>query len=284
MQTWTPPRPSLAKWFWALAGQPKPPAGRSTLIVIVRHVLDILAALDAAREGGAVAPTTAGFLAELSARARLGDYAYVAPEQDPRGPTGDRALVYSVGVLMLEGLTGRHPFTAAPRSVRPGEALARLIATAPEVPPALRGVLSSATSLDPKKRFASVAALATELEWLALNEEQCTPRPPRAVSVPRRAASPPPARVLPASLPPVVVDQRVLAQAWEMQVETALVPKLDQAEPLPEELKARPRAARLLRRFGPKRRGERARMAALGLLLMVGSAALTALLLVVLQG
>jgi hypothetical protein len=292
MQTWSPSRPSLAVRFWSLAEQAERgvTADRSGPVGVVRHILDILAELEAGRSGTDVAPTTTAFLAELATREMHGDYAYLAPEREPGDPLGDRALVYSVGVLLLEGLTGRHPFGSVegPRRLggMPGEALATLIATAPEVPPALRGVLGRATSLDPGQRFASVVALAAELEWFMVTEEQgALPLPPRAAPMPLP-------RVPLVPLPPVVIDPRAMVPnripSIEMQLETALVPRLVYDELMPK--KRKPARVRPAERTGPRRshpsrrrRREVVRMAVLATLLMLGSAAATAVLMYLLQ-
>jgi hypothetical protein len=274
MLSWISPRPSLAERFWSLAeaAERSPTVDRSGPVGVVQHILDILAELEAGRSGEMVAPTTRAFLAELAAREAAGDTAYVAPERLAGEPADEEALVYSVGVLLLEGLTGRHPLGSIDGPRRFGalaeHAMATLIARAPEIPPALRGVLGRATCADPRHRFPSVAALAAELEWFVVTEQE------GALGLVPRA--------LP--LPPVMVDPRALVPSGpspeEMELETALVPRLSFEElvpldprPEPSFAPPRPRRARPNRR---RRRGELMRMLALAVLLTVGSAAFTA--------
>jgi hypothetical protein len=246
---------------------------------MVRHILDILAELEAGRSGEGVAPSTRAFFAELAAREEDGDLAYVAPERRPGTPLDEVALVYSVGVLLLEGLIGRHPLgPIEPRRFRAlaEDAMATLIARAPEIPAALRGVLGRATCTDPCHRFPSVAALAAELEWFVVTEEEGV-----------LALGPLASRPLP--LPPVMVDPRALVQSrppsLEFELETALVPRPPVDEVPFERRRSEPGfAPRPPRRSKPSRRRQRELMRVLGLavLLTLGSGAFTALALLAL--
>ena len=256
MQTWSSPRSSLAERFWSLAeAAERAPADRSHPVGVVRHILDILAELGAGWSGEAAAPSTRAFLAELEGREARGDLAYVAPERAAGDPPDERTLVYAVGVLLLEGLAGR------------------------EVPPALRGVLVRATCADPAERFASVAALAAELEWFVITEEDGVVV---LASAPTRSA-----RVV--TLPAVVVDPRALVPSRppsvEMQLETALVPKLTLDELAPSKRRVDRRRTETPRRSQPsrRRRREAVRLAAFAFGFMLASAAATALIMLLLR-
>src|SRR5262249_30196645 len=109
------PPGTLAERFWSIA-KSAGPAGDDTTnpdpVAIVRHVLRILDALSAGEVGDGVSQSTVSFLALLRQQEAAGDMSYASPEQ-ARGETLDeRSLVFSVGVLMFEELTGRHPFGA----------------------------------------------------------------------------------------------------------------------------------------------------------------------------
>src|SRR5204862_7525586 len=106
---------SLAERFWSIA-RSSGPSGDDTTDpdprAVVRHVLHILDALSAGEVGDGLSTATVSFLQLLRQQELAGDLSYASPEQ-ARGETLDeRSLVFSVGVLMFEELTGRHPFGA----------------------------------------------------------------------------------------------------------------------------------------------------------------------------
>ena len=106
-----PPSP-LAERFWSIArGQdvdcdPVEPVG------VVSQVLAILDALDRGERGAPVSVHTLSFLKLLRESEQRGDLSYAAPEQICGEMLDERSLVFSVGVLLFERLTGRHPFGA----------------------------------------------------------------------------------------------------------------------------------------------------------------------------
>lgn len=293
MQTWTARRPSpIAERFWSLAetanrgatGPKDKPVGA------VRHMLDILSALQGSRSDTSM---TRGFLAELLAREVAGDFSYSAPERYEGRDSGERALVYSVAVLLFEGLTGRHPFAAADGARRlsqpTAEELGRIVAAAREVPPALRGLLTRAMRSDPEERFASVAALRVELEWFVVAEEE----EGAFVLPPERDSARAPVYT---QVPAVVVEPEMTSlsialpprRAAELELETAVVPRMTLEEltapPPPRSIKLVSLKLQLPRISEPRRRARSAVvLLALTLGLGLASAGLTALVLLLAQ-
>jgi len=282
MQTWSQQRPSLAERFWSLAEAAERGAivDRSRPVGVVRHILDILAELEAGRSGGQVALSTRAFLADLVNREAMGDLSYVAPER-AQGSAGDeRALVYSIGILLFEGLTGRHPSGAIEGPRRVGrlsqDELVALIGRSGEVPAALRGVLGRATCPDPAERYASVAALCAELEWFVVTEEE------GAIALPPVKAKP-----APLPMPPVLVDPDALVRgrprSAEVDLETALVPRLSLEDLQPRKRRADPPRVVPVEVVRPRRferprpkRGEALKLVLMAAALMLASAAATA--------
>ena len=100
----------------------------------------------------------------------LGTPAYMSPEQ-ARGELGqvdERSDIYSLGAVLYELLTGKHPFADAR-----GESALELVATTkptsvrtlePEVPPELLAICERAMHPAPERRFSSALNLAEEVE------------------------------------------------------------------------------------------------------------------------
>jgi len=81
----------------------------------------------------------------------LGTASYIAPEQARGADVGPAADVYSLGLVLLEALTGKRSFDGAPHEV-----LAARLAAVPAVPDALpddlRSLLSAMTTIEPELR------------------------------------------------------------------------------------------------------------------------------------
>jgi serine/threonine protein kinase len=117
------PPGSLAERFWSIvrsAAPGGPVAADATdpePRAVTRHVLRILDALAAGEVGDGISQSTISFLALLRQQEAEGDLSYASPEQARGDVVDERSLVFSVGVLIFEELTGRHPFgaVASPR-------------------------------------------------------------------------------------------------------------------------------------------------------------------------
>src|SRR5688572_19713963 len=104
---------TLAERFWSLARGMERDGGDSTdPVKVVEHVLRVLDALDAGKVGRDLTANTINFLAMLRQYEMKGDLMYASPEQARGEQVDERSLVFSVGVLLFEKLTGRHPFGA----------------------------------------------------------------------------------------------------------------------------------------------------------------------------
>ena len=103
----------------------------------------------------------------------LGTAAYMAPEQAAGKPVDGRADVYSLGVLLFEMITGRHPFaseTDAEYLVRHAEETPpRPGRIAPRCPPALEVCILRCLEKDPKDRYPDAATVAKVLRGIDPN-------------------------------------------------------------------------------------------------------------------
>lgn len=162
---------SLAERFWSIAKSVGPSGDDSTNPdpkAVVRHVLKILDALSAGEVGDGVSQSTVSFLALLRQQEAAGDLSYASPEQARGESLDERSLVFSVGVLLFEELTGRHPFGAVSGTrrfsrIQKGE-MGSGVQYFPQVPSQLRNVLMKAMGPFPEERFASLKELREHLE------------------------------------------------------------------------------------------------------------------------
>ncbi len=185
------PPVTLAERFWSIARAREGTGvdGDSVdPVVVVRHVLAILDALDRGESAGPVSVRTFSFLKLLRESEQRGDLSYAAPEQISGDVLDERSLVFSVGVLLFERLTGRHPFGAEGNSVR---RVARIrkgefgsgVNYFPTVPPGLQSILMKAMGPFPEERFVDLADLRSHLDQFVDQEA------PRAVPLPGTSAS-----------------------------------------------------------------------------------------------
>jgi hypothetical protein len=162
---------SLAERFWSIARSTGPSGDDTTSPepeAVVRHVLRILDMLSAGEVGDGVSTSSISFLQLLRQQEQLGDLSYASPEQARGESLDERSLVFSVGVLLFEELTGRHPFGA----MASGRRFARIqkcelgsgVQYFPQVPSELRSVLMRAMGPFPEERYRSLADLRLQLE------------------------------------------------------------------------------------------------------------------------
>jgi eukaryotic-like serine/threonine-protein kinase len=97
-----------------------------------------------------------------------GRYDYMSPEQARGDAVDQRSDLYSVGVVLYELLTGRHPFRqrsegATVDAIRRGQ-FDLPSDVNPDVPPSLDEVVSRALAIEPSDRFINAAALKESLD------------------------------------------------------------------------------------------------------------------------
>ena len=97
----------------------------------------------------------------------MGTMAYMAPERLAGAPATVQSDIYSVGVVLYEGLTGSRPF-AAPTPIAMVHAIdqaspAPLQDCCPGLDPALVATVERAMARNPDDRFASAAAMSAAL-------------------------------------------------------------------------------------------------------------------------
>ena len=173
---------SLAERFWSIAKSTGPTGDDTTNPepqAVVRHVLRILDALASGEVGDGVSQSTVSMLQLLRQQEQAGDLSYASPEQARGESLDERSLVFSVGVLLFEELTGRHPFGA----MASGRRFARIqkcelgsgVQYFPQVPAQLRNVLMKAMGPFPEERYRSVKELREHLDRFVEGRADETP-------------------------------------------------------------------------------------------------------------
>jgi len=160
-------------------------------------------------------------------RALLGTPHYMSPEQARGRPVDARSDLYSVGVVLFEGVTGQRPFSAdsiydlldlhvrvpppAPSSLRP------------DLPPELDRVILRALAKEPEQRFQSASELSAALRAaIGLPDDaRSSPRAADALAATWLAPSTPiatpetlAAAARPLSSEPAVRPNRSKSSAW----------------------------------------------------------------------
>lgn len=164
-KTYRPPprrQQSLADTFWRLARGSQYETQSREPVDVALHMLAAIKAL----QGSTSAEINAAaldFLLRLEHDARYG-----SPEQIRCGEKDGRALVYTIGVLLFERLTGHHPFVEAlspmQQAVIRDHTAQRGANNLCSIPMGLREVLRRAMSPFPEDRYADVDALREALE------------------------------------------------------------------------------------------------------------------------
>ena len=119
---------------------------------------------------GIAGDTAARRLTYANLTAALGSPNYISPEQ-VKGKRGDgRSDVYAMGIILYEMLTGKLPFTgSSPMQIINERLLNHPVpprVADPSVSPQLQEVLYRALERDPKNRYASARAFASDLKNL----------------------------------------------------------------------------------------------------------------------
>jgi len=110
-------------------------------------------------------------VAPLTAEGRIrGTLHYMSPEQIEGKTVDPRSDIFSLGVLLYEMVTGRHPFEGASRAGILAAILSNdpppIRSLRPATPPALERVISVALEKDPERRWQSAQDVAQQLHWI----------------------------------------------------------------------------------------------------------------------
>jgi tRNA A-37 threonylcarbamoyl transferase component Bud32 len=96
----------------------------------------------------------------------LGSPRYMSPEQAEGGRVDQRSDIYSLGILLYHMLSGNPPFSGDVRSVLMQHVRRKanpLLEVAPDVPPAMAGLVDQMLSKDPADRPAGMDVVADQL-------------------------------------------------------------------------------------------------------------------------
>jgi tetratricopeptide (TPR) repeat protein len=115
-------------------------------------------------------------------RAVLGTPAYMSPEQLRGEPVDPRSDIFSLGILMYELVTGRHPFPAE----NPADTISSILRDAPPVCAELQGtsietlagILDRCLQKDPSRRYQTAVELREDLTALKERVESGGEPPP----------------------------------------------------------------------------------------------------------
>jgi len=97
----------------------------------------------------------------------MGTPSYLSPELLRGGPAGTSSDVWALGILIVQLMTGRHPFAG----VNDHDRVASILRDAPaplpaSVPPALAAIVSRCLEKDPARRYRDAGELLAALNGL----------------------------------------------------------------------------------------------------------------------
>lgn len=99
-----------------------------------------------------------------SKRRRIGTLPYMAPEQMDQGTANVRTDLYSVGLLLFQALSGRHPFGSRSNTARIHHPAPRTKDVRPDAPDALANLIDALLTREPDARPASAREALALLE------------------------------------------------------------------------------------------------------------------------
>lgn len=163
------PRERISSVFWNLARG----SGAETLSRepedVVRHLIACLGALDGSRAtvGSRAATEISADALSFLLHLEHNPY-YASPEQTRGGDKDSQSLVYSIGVLLFERLTGHHPFVESLSPMRCALARDRGSRIGKNnlchLPSELRAILTRAMAPFPEDRWQGAGAMRSALE------------------------------------------------------------------------------------------------------------------------
>src|SRR5687767_10359640 len=151
-----------------MSGQPVKPAE-----TLAERFWSVAREMESEETAGDPDPVGVVILVMLRQYQIMGDMTYASPEQARGEEMDERSSVFSVGVLLFEKLTGRHPFGAEAA----GRRLARMqkgelgsgVSFFPKLPEKLRHVLMRAMGPFPEDRWESLKDLRQALEKFVID-------------------------------------------------------------------------------------------------------------------
>jgi hypothetical protein len=248
--TTSQPRERISTVFWNLARGSGAETQSREPEDVVRHLLASLGALDGTRSSSRaraeLSRDAMTFLLQLEH-----DPYYASPEQTRGGDKDSQSLVYSIGVLLFERLTGHHPFVESLSPMRCALARDRSSRVGKNnlcsLPTELRRILSKAMSPFPEDRWQGEGAMRDALESYLGRADTVVAWPMQPGDVPvapviMAEGSRPahkPRRVARGTAPPPCPGSPART-IFESRREEALVPRMESAFPgLPEVLAPR---------------------------------------------
>jgi len=152
----------LSKTFWRLAAGTGVHTQSNDPIDVVKHLLAALGGLEGKRSDSQITADALSFLLRLE-----DDPRYASPEQTRGGEKDRKALVFSLGVLLFERLTGHHPFVESLSPVQAALVRDRCNKRGANnlcsLPGELRAIINKALSPFADDRFDGVAELRAAL-------------------------------------------------------------------------------------------------------------------------